>query len=331
MDICQNQPALLDASATNYQSLLWTSSGDGIFTDPNVLNPTYVPGENDITTGAVELTLECSGGNNVITDAMMVYIVYLPIVWPGEAVQYCADIEEVELNGLVLNTDEFEWSTSGDGTFEDPYALETIYYPGVNDIISGDVEIGLEGFAVAPCDENVLTTFGITFLPLPEVTFDEIENFCHNSPAYELTEGSPEGGEYSGTSVIDGWFYPEVAGIGAHVLTYSYVDGNGCENSADLEVVVDDCTGIADAGNASINVTPNPGKGVFELLINGFDAKNGIIEIYNTSGKLVYKKELSNEFPGSLSIDISSQPDGIYYMYLNNSELIFNEKIVIVR
>ena len=171
----------------------------------------------------------------------------------------------------------------------------------------------------------------ITFLPLPDVTFDEIENFCHNSPPYQLTEGSPEGGEYSGANVEDGWFYPELAGVGTHLLTYTYTDGNGCENFAEREVVVDDCTGIGNTGNSSVSVTPNPGKGVFELLISGLDIENGMIEIYNATGKLVYKKELTVDGHGTLSIDISGRPNGIYYLYLNSDNYLFDEKIVIAR
>lgn len=331
MDICENHTPTMNAVAANYEVLLWETSGDGTFNDNTILNPTYTPGTNDISTGFAELTLEVSNGPNTLSDALMVYISHLPIVYAGEDASYCEDIPEIELSGSVFNTEQCDWATSGDGTFEGATTMETIYYPGVNDIATGNVTLTLTGYSVAPCTDLVSHDIEITFLPLPDVTFDEIENFCHNSPAYELTEGSPEGGEYSGTSVIDGWFYPEEAGVGTHLLTYTYQNANGCENFAELEVVVDDCTGIGGAGYASINVTPNPGKGIFELHINGFDVENGMIEIYNTTGKLVYKKDLTLDGPGTLSIDLSGQPNGIYYLYLDNNEFMFDEKIVIIR
>ena len=40
--------SLSDATATNFSTLHWTTSGDGIFTDTTVLNPTYSPGPLDI-------------------------------------------------------------------------------------------------------------------------------------------------------------------------------------------------------------------------------------------------------------------------------------------
>ena len=332
MDICENHTPTMNASATNYDLLVWTTSGDGTFNNITLVNPTYTPGASDISSGFAELTLGVSTGTNVISDNLMVYISHLPIVYAGEDASFCADVQDILVSGMVVNTEEYEWSTSGDGYFEDVYLMETVYYPGTGDLANGAVNLSLTGIAVAPCEDNVSHDIEITLLPLPDVIFTAIDNFCQNSPAYELTEGSPAGGEYLGPNVIDGWFYPEVAGVGTHTLTYSYEDGNTCENSADLEVVVDDCTGIGEAkGNASISVTPNPGHGIFELFINGFAAENAIVEIYNVTGKLVFNKELTANQTKKLTIDISNQPEGIYYLYLKNKAFSFDEKIVIVR
>ena len=49
--------SISDVTASNYNSLLWTTTGTGVLTDASTLNPTYVPdaGEN-----AVVLTLTAS-------------------------------------------------------------------------------------------------------------------------------------------------------------------------------------------------------------------------------------------------------------------------------
>ncbi len=331
MDICENHSPAMNASAANYETLLWSTSGDGTFSDNTILNPTYTPGPNDISSGSAELILEVSNGPNTLSDGLIAYISHLPLVYAGEDASYCEDISDILIAGAVVNTEEYEWTTSGNGYFNDPLMLETVYYPGANDIANGSVTLTLTGIAVAPCEDNISNEIEITFLSLPDVTFAAIDNFCHNSPAYELTEGSPSGGEYSGPNVIDGWFYPETAGVGAHLLTYTYEDANGCENFAEREVIVDDCTGIDETGSASVSITPNPGKGIFEMLISGFTTENDVVEIYNVNGKMVYHKDLSLEDSGRLSIDLSGQPDGIYYLYLYNGKFTFDEKIVIVR
>ncbi len=46
-----------DAWATRYASVSWTSGGDGVFYNPNSLNPVYAPGSSDIANGSVQLCL----------------------------------------------------------------------------------------------------------------------------------------------------------------------------------------------------------------------------------------------------------------------------------
>ena len=55
---------LSEASATNYSTLVWTSSGDGVFDNPALLHPVYSPGTNDILSGNVTLTLTADGQGN---------------------------------------------------------------------------------------------------------------------------------------------------------------------------------------------------------------------------------------------------------------------------
>lgn len=48
---------LSGATASNYSSVSWTTSGDGSFNNASALNPTYTPGPNDLSNGTVTLTL----------------------------------------------------------------------------------------------------------------------------------------------------------------------------------------------------------------------------------------------------------------------------------
>jgi len=51
----------LSGMASNEQSVLWTSLGDGIFDDSNSLTATYTPGNNDYEADSVVLSLEAHG------------------------------------------------------------------------------------------------------------------------------------------------------------------------------------------------------------------------------------------------------------------------------
>ena len=48
--MCETQPyTIMGATASNYVSLLWTTTGTGTFNDPTLLNPVYTPSLTDIT------------------------------------------------------------------------------------------------------------------------------------------------------------------------------------------------------------------------------------------------------------------------------------------
>ncbi len=70
--ICSNQTFYNEqASAENFSALLWISSGDGAFDDTTILNSTYFPGQEDIYSGHVTLTLMATplpGCNFVLDD-----------------------------------------------------------------------------------------------------------------------------------------------------------------------------------------------------------------------------------------------------------------------
>jgi len=332
ISICQDQTAQMDALAVNATSLIWTTSGDGAFNNNTILNPVYTPGNLDINNSSAELTLTAyNTGGDTMSDNVLVYISHLPIVWAGNDASVCEDNNSFSLNGSAVNSSSFLWSTSGDGTFENTTSLATIYHPGTNDIANGSVTLSLTGISVAPCTTDVSHSLTLSFWPLPVVTFAPIEHFCQNSPPYQLTEGSPAGGVYSGENVVNGWFYPEVAGIGTHLLTYTYSDNNGCENSADLEVDVDDCTGINSLSSNNLQVIPNPGNGNFELNLSGNVAGQYVVKIYNASGKIIIEKAIRFDGKEGLLINLTSEPEGIYYLNLIGNNEMISRKLVIIR
>jgi len=83
--ICENTPySLSSATATNQLSVLWTTSGDGTFTNSSSLNPDYIPGTNDIIAGAVDLTLSLTGNSPClsIVSTMTLTVISNPITGP---------------------------------------------------------------------------------------------------------------------------------------------------------------------------------------------------------------------------------------------------------
>lgn len=81
--ICPGNPVqLIGATATNYSSLLWTTSGDGQFDDPTALNPIYTPGASDQSTASIVLTITATGtgsGENCKIDLSQTTINFIQL------------------------------------------------------------------------------------------------------------------------------------------------------------------------------------------------------------------------------------------------------------
>ena len=140
MAICSGSTArITGASASNYSTLLWSSSGDGLFDNASSMNPTYTPGPNDQQSGSVTLTLTAqgSGSSNSCTPAVSSVEITLittltasvsiiadhTSVCPGTMVQFTATPE----NGGLIPV--FQWKVNGVNAGTN---TNTYYYTPVN-------------------------------------------------------------------------------------------------------------------------------------------------------------------------------------------------------
>jgi hypothetical protein len=70
--------------------------------------------------------------------------------------------------------------------------------------------------------------FSIIVYQSPVIICENDFTVCSNSDPFKLTGGLPQGGVYTGIGVIDGFFYPEIAGIGTFEIIYTFTNQNGC-------------------------------------------------------------------------------------------------------
>lgn len=94
--------------------------------------------------------------------------------------------------------------------------------------------------------------------PLPEVSLNLPVAVCANAAALTLNGGSPAGGNYEGTAVVEGSFYPANAGVGTHIIYYTFIDNNGCSNTTSAEIIVKE-TPVADSEAADTVVYSGAG------------------------------------------------------------------------
>ncbi len=155
---------------------------------------------------------------------------------------------------------------------------------------------------------------------LPTVTMGALADVCTYNSAFSLTQGTPASGTYSGTGVSGGMFTPSSAGLGAHTITYTYVDGNGCSNSANTTINVNACASIEEIKSAQILIVPNPTETSFE--ISGIDVDSKV-ELVDFSGKVISVIQ-----SGDNSYDVSGLAQGVYVVrIIKNTEVILTKLI----
>ncbi|MFM8917703.1 MAG: proprotein convertase P-domain-containing protein, partial [Bacteroidota bacterium] len=135
----------------------------------------------------------------------------------------------LNLNNLIPAQLNYAWSTSPGGVFStNPTVTVT---PSGSAAYTLVVSNPLNG-----CSTTI--NHNLTVYPNPTASFFPMPVACTNVASIPLTAGWPSGGTYSGPGVTNNLFYPVLAGVGSHTLTYNYIDANGCSDVATQTVQV---------------------------------------------------------------------------------------------
>jgi subtilisin-like proprotein convertase family protein len=161
-------------------------------------------------------------------------------------------------------------------------------------------------------------------LAVPTVTLTPFADVCINDPSFALSGGEPAGGSYSGTGVTGNTFDPSAAGFGTFVITYSFTDGNGCENSAEETITVG-CASLDEESATKITVYPNPSQGLFTLSVEN-DQLVGV-SVHDAAGRLI--RELKGPMNNSVLIDLSNAAKGIYSLQIETLNSNKNERVIV--
>jgi hypothetical protein len=184
-DICQ-EPAQLEAMSFGYAALAWTTNGDGSFSQTDILDPIYTPGEQDLANKVVILTLTAidETGNVLIDEVTITFHEAASIEMDDEA-DICEG-QSFNLHATVNEADSYAWETNGDGNFDRPDYLETSYSPGIQDIANGQVTLTLKAFSSIGCGDaqHDLT---LSIHPLQNTEFEAVScgPFTWNGTLYD--------------------------------------------------------------------------------------------------------------------------------------------------
>ncbi len=258
---------------------------------------------------------------------------------------YTCTGNDFQCHGQATDWISVEWSTSGDGTFDDPSILEPVYTPGSNDIANGGATLMLaatddEGSNVD--DEMELSIMdsppgpdmpaGPQYVNLNVTSVSEYETTpVPYANHYTWSVDPAAAGDISGlgTTGTITW-NPEF--LGTAVILVKAVNNCGeSEYSDGLEVTVDNVVSLPEYGSElEVGIFPNPGKGVFNLTLHAQDNGLVYISIYDVNGTLVHRETAmvsGHRYNGN--IDLGDQPAGMYFVKVRNDRSMEVTKLLL--
>jgi hypothetical protein len=184
--ICAEDCAQLFAEVENYSEILWATDGDGSFCDPTIVNPNYTPGPEDIQNGAVTVTISVIPLNPCdIEDADQQHISILPLptIDIDEELTFC-ETQEISLAAGAENYSQIFWTSQGDGSFENPEADETVYFPGPSDLSTRTININVCATALEPLTYELCRQITVLLQQKPVVNSPSSRMVCSNDALF---------------------------------------------------------------------------------------------------------------------------------------------------
>lgn len=168
-------------------------------------------------------------------------------------------------------------------------------------------------------------TLQVSVHAIPTVTISGLDPiYCVYIPDVPLTL-SPAGGQLLGTGVSGNSFNPNAAGVGTHILVYSYSDNAGCANSTQETVTVDACVGIEHIIPTAFAFHPNPTTGKIVVTLAGVSAQ-AFIKVYNMQGQQLLEHPAAN---GTTEMNLSGFSKGLYLLRLVSEKETLTKKVAV--
>ncbi|WP_181885161.1 SBBP repeat-containing protein [Pontibacter diazotrophicus] len=171
----------------------------------------------------------------------------------------------------------------------------------------------------------------ITVTPEPILTLAPYGEVCSTVRDFNLLEGQPMGGMFSGVGVDSVWFDATVAGAGTHLITYTYNFDGGCTVSTTQAITVTTCTGLPESKLAAkLVVYPNPTQSDLNVALPLSKGTALSLRLFDAKGQKVYEQQypkLSGEFKQVVSL--KNKARGVYLLQLILDDGVVTKRVVV--
>jgi hypothetical protein len=264
--------------------------------------------------------VEDSSGN-MVTDSFTV------VVHPFQKLSIDSIPEQCENNGMV----SLKGQPSG-GTFSGQGVAGGVFDPAA--IQNGAVAIKYTFNTAQACTYS--DSIYAVVRPQPDVSIGLFaDTICYEDEIVGCPVAKPSGGVYSGIGVTGNSFETTKAGIGQHMVTYTYTSVHGCTNSDSTVANVLYCfdpAGEKELANngAQFRIFPNPNRGNFIIEFssfnNEFNEDEVVAEVISPLGQIVQRVALSQE---RTEVDLNNPESGMYLLRISGGDINQLHRVVI--
>ncbi|MDY0102091.1 MAG: hypothetical protein RBS07_04080, partial [Lentimicrobium sp.] len=258
--ICEGTSATMAASASNYVSLLWTSSGTGTFANATIEDAVYSPSASDIANGSAILTLTATAqtGCPAVSDFMTLTINKAPLANAGSNALICQGSAHTLSGATASNYASILWTSDGTGSLTDETTLTPTYTPGAGE--TGIITLTLTAQPNTGCATAAVSTMTITIngsasagagddATICESTTHTLSGSASNYASYIWTT-SGSGTFSNTTTTLTPVYTPSAADIasGTVTLTLNVTANAPCGNVSDAMILTIQRQPVVDAG-----------------------------------------------------------------------------------
>ena len=281
--ICEGSSVNLSGSVTNASSYYWTTSGTGTFGSINSLITTYIPGNSDIVTGNVTLTLNAVSNSNcpLVSDTTLITIAKKPIANAGANVSICEGSSYTLAAGdaTAQNYTSLSWTATGPGALNlgSINTLTPTYVPALGQ--TGIVTLTLTAIGNSACGINAVSQKTITIVPQPFVTIPSSKTICEGATLV-ISNTDASATDFSSLQ------WTSSNGLGSFSSTTTpatiYTPATGQTGIVTLTLTANSPNGVCPAASSPLVLTIIP-KPIVEAGTNGTICQSGTFTVSGAS------------------------------------------------
>ncbi|MEA3504390.1 MAG: right-handed parallel beta-helix repeat-containing protein [Bacteroidota bacterium] len=155
--VCEGEPIVMyDATAPVYDSVKWMTTGQGEFSEEDIVETIYLPNEDDVGNDDILAILKLYEDGVEFSDTTVICILPAPEVYAGSDEFILYDSVLTILSATANYYDSTRWTTLGDGSFSDSSIVNPIYFPGFLDHENAEVKLVLQAFSNCGCVSDTM-------------------------------------------------------------------------------------------------------------------------------------------------------------------------------